>query len=113
MKAKKGYRINFQFEEKVWPAIVSFQLSGAELVPREITKEVMNEVSKYRNCTVNVLARAKQIIEDWYHERGFVFSTVTHFDGMETGDDFNFKHKNPSQIFNRRSLCVYACVFMH
>lgn len=81
----KGYRVTFKFQEKIWPGMVSFQVDGATILPKEIPQEVLAEARTQPFTTVQTLAMAKNKVEDWYQERGFVFGTVSSFDGMETG----------------------------
>ena len=47
--------------------------------------QVLAEAKKSKYTTVRVLAAAKNIIEAYYQERGLTFGTISHFDGMETG----------------------------
>ena len=47
--------------------------------------QVLAEAKKSKYTTVRVLAAAKNIIEAFYQERGLTFGTISHFDGMETG----------------------------
>lgn len=47
--------------------------------------QVLAEAKKSKYTTVRVLAAAKNIIEGYYQERGLTFGTISHFDGMETG----------------------------
>jgi len=82
---KAGYRVTFKFQEKIWPGMVSFQVDGATILPAEIPQEVLAEARSQPFTTVQTLAMAKNKVEDWYQERGFVFGTVSSFDGMETG----------------------------
>merc|ERR1719409_1091597 len=48
--------------------------------------EVLTTVRKQGQCTVRVLATMKNIIEGYYTSKGITFGTISHFDGMETGD---------------------------
>lgn len=46
---------------------------------------MLTEAKKSKYTTVRVLAAAKNIVEGYYQERGLTFGTISHFDGMETG----------------------------
>ena len=81
----KGYTVEFSFREKVWPPMMQFKVSGSTILPPTIEEEVLAEARKSKYTTVRVLAAAKNIVESYYQERGLTFGTISHFDGMETG----------------------------
>ena len=65
--------------------MMSFKVVGATVLPPSIEEEVLAEAKKSKYTTVRVLAAAKNIVEAFYQERGLTFGTISHFDGMETG----------------------------
>lgn len=71
--------------EKVWPPMMQFKVSGSTILPPTIEEEVLTAARKSKYTTVRVLAAAKNIVEAYYQERGLTFGTISHFDGMETG----------------------------
>ena len=56
------------------------------MLPKEIEQEVLKAARKSQNCTVRVLATAKNIVEGYYTSKGLTFGTISHFDGMENGE---------------------------
>ena len=84
--SKGGYAIEFVFREKIWPQVQSFRVSGSSVLPREVELEVLDAAQNCSNCTVRVLAAAKNIVEGYYTSKGLTFGTISHFDGMENGD---------------------------
>eukprot|EP00898_Chlorokybus_atmophyticus_P002019 jgi/Chlat1/2818/Chrsp187S02966 len=80
-----GYVVIFSFREKVWTGMKSFQVAGSTKLPQSVCDAVLREAKKSKWTTVRVLAQAKTMIEEWYQDRGYVFGTVSSFDGMETG----------------------------
>jgi IAP75 family protein translocase len=80
-----GYTVEFSFREKVWPPMMQFKVSGSTILPDSVEEEVLAEARKSKYTTVRVLAAAKNIVEAYYQERGLTFGTISHFDGMETG----------------------------
>mmetsp|Transcript_13685 Transcript_13685/g.59696 ORF Transcript_13685/g.59696 Transcript_13685/m.59696 type:complete len:645 (+) Transcript_13685:2326-4260(+) len=85
-KGKNGYAVEFVFREKIWPNVQTFKVQGAAVLPPSIEREVLTTVRKQGQCTVRVLATMKNIIEGYYTSKGITFGTISHFDGMETGD---------------------------
>ena len=85
-KGKDGYAVEFVFREKIWPGVQTFRVKGATALPAEIEKEVLTQVKKQSSCTVRTLATMKNVIEGYYTSKGLTFGTISHFDGMETGD---------------------------
>lgn len=83
---KDGYAVEFVFREKIWPRVQSFRVAGATALPKEVEAEVLNAAQKNQNCTVRVLATAKNIVESYYTSKGLTFGTISHFDGMENGE---------------------------
>ena len=84
--SKDGYAVEFVFREKIWPQVQSFRVSGSSVLPREVELEVLDAAKNSQNCTVRVLAAAKNIVEGYYTSKGLTFRTISHFDGMENGD---------------------------
>ena len=64
----------------------TFRVSGSSVLPREVELEVLDAARNSQNCTVRVLAAAKNIVEGYYTSKGLTFGTISHFDGMENGD---------------------------
>ena len=85
-KGRDGYAVEFVFREKIWPQVQNFRVKGATALPPEIEREVLATVRRQSNCTVRVLATMKNIVEGYYTSKGLTFGTISHFDGMETGD---------------------------
>ena len=85
-KGKNGYAVEFVFREKIWPNVQTFKVQGATVLPPSIEREVLTTVRKQGQCTVRVLATMTNIIEGYYTSKGITFGTISHFDGMETGD---------------------------
>ena len=83
---KDGYAVEFVFREKIWPQVQSFRVSGSTILPKEVEQEVLDAARKNQNCTVRVLATAKNIVEGYYTTKGLTFGTISHFDGMENGE---------------------------
>jgi len=83
---KEGYAVEFVFREKIWPQVQSFRVSGSSVLPKDVEQEVLVAARKSQNCTVRVLATAKNIIEGYYTSKGLTFGTISHFDGMENGE---------------------------
>lgn len=83
---KDGYAVEFVFREKIWPKVQTFRVSGATALPKEVELQVLQAAHKSQNCTVRVLATAKNIIESYYTSKGLTFGTISHFDGMENGE---------------------------
>ena len=84
--SKDGYAVEFVFREKIWPQVQTFRVSGSSVLPREVELEVLDAARNSQNCTVRVLAAAKNIVEGYYTSKGLTFGTISHFDGMENGD---------------------------
>jgi len=80
-----GYAVEFAFREKVWPPMMAFKVTGSTILPPTVEEEVLVEARKSKYTTVRVLAAAKRIVESYYNEKGLSFGTISHFDGMETG----------------------------
>ena len=80
-----AYVVEFAFREKVWPPMMQFKVAGSTILPPSIEEEVLAEARKSKYTTVRVLAAAKTIVEGYYQDRGLTFGTISHFDGMETG----------------------------
>jgi len=74
------------FREKIWPQVQSFRVAGSTVLPKHIEQEVLAAARKSQNCTVRVLATAKNIVEGYYSSKGLTFGTISHFDGMENGE---------------------------
>ena len=55
-------------------------------LPKHAELQVLEAAQKSQNCTVRVLATAKNIIESYYTSKGLTFGTISHFDGMENGE---------------------------
>lgn len=83
---QSGYAVEFVFREKIWPQVQSFKVAGSSALPKEIEQEVLRAARKSQNCTVRVLATAKNIVEGYYTSKGLTFGTISHFDGMENGE---------------------------
>jgi outer membrane protein assembly factor BamA len=66
--------------------VQTFRVSGSSVLPREVELEVLDAARNSQNCTVRVLAAAKNIVEGYYTSKGLTFGTISHFDGMENGD---------------------------
>ena len=84
--SKDGYAVEFVFREKIWPQVQTFRVSGSSVLPREVELEVLDAARNSQNCTVRVLAAAKNIVEGYYTSKGLTFGTISHFDRMENGD---------------------------
>ncbi|KAK9809832.1 hypothetical protein WJX72_000025 [[Myrmecia] bisecta] len=89
---KKGKsELVFIFKEKIWPPMKSFQVDGAKgnrsalLLPPEQEGRVMAEHNPNSVTDMKALANIKNVVEGWYQDRGYVFSYISHFDGMDTG----------------------------
>lgn len=65
--------------------MMQFKVAGSTILPPTIEEEVLAEARKSKYTTVRVLAAAKNIVESYYQDRGLTFGTISHFDGMETG----------------------------
>jgi|TARA_Y100001954_G_scaffold238182_1_gene304611 IAP75 family protein translocase len=74
------------FREKIWPQVQSFRVAGSTVLPKQVEQEVLAAARKSQNCTVRVLATAKNIVEGYYSSKGLTFGTISHFDGMENGE---------------------------
>lgn len=83
---KDGYAVEFVFREKIWPRVQTFRVAGATSLPKDVELQVLKAAQKSQNCTVRVLATAKNIIESYYTSKGLTFGTISHFDGMESGE---------------------------
>lgn len=83
---KDGYAVEFVFREKIWPRVQTFRVAGATALPKDVELQVLKAAQKSQNCTVRVLATAKNIIESYYTSKGLTFGTISHFDGMENGE---------------------------
>lgn len=83
---RKGFIVEFVFTEKVWPKMESFKVTGATILPTSIADDVLREAQKDGVTTMRTLAAAKNIVENFYQERGITFGTVSHFDGMDSGN---------------------------
>ena len=83
---KDGYAVEFVFREKIWPKVQTFRVAGATALPKEVETQVLQAAQKSQNCTVRVLATAKNIVESYYTSKGLTFGTISHFDGMENGE---------------------------
>jgi len=81
-----GYAVEFVFREKIWPQVQSFRVAGSTALPKDVEQEVLKAARKSQNCTVRVLATAKNIVEGYYTSKGLTFGTISHFDGMENGE---------------------------
>ena len=61
---KDGYAVEFVFREKIWPRVQTFRVAGATALPKHVELQVLEAAQKSQNCTVRVLATAKNIIEN-------------------------------------------------
>ena len=74
--SKDGYAVEFVFREKIWPQVQSFRVSGSSVL-HEVELEVLDAAKNSQNCTVRVLAAAKNIVEGYYTSKGLTFGTIS------------------------------------
>lgn len=89
LPAKKGKcRVVFDFVEKRYPEIHTFQVEGARVLPKAVVEEVRTKLQGFKGqpFTMETMAAIKNIVEGWYQARGFGLSYISHFTGMPTGD---------------------------
>ena len=55
----EGYKVCFKFREKIWPAMMSFQVTGATILPEWIDREVLKMAGRNNFTTVNTLAQVE------------------------------------------------------
>lgn len=91
IKGRKGKRqavqVVLKFTTREFPPMESFRVDGASVLPKEVQDRVMAEYNKRGAGKVDMstIALMKNVIEGWYQERGYAYSYITHFDGMEGG----------------------------
>lgn len=86
---KKGkFKVVFDFVEKRYPEIQTFNVEGAKVLPTAVVKEVQEKLAEYKGqpFTMQTMAVIKNMVEGWYTSRGFGLSYISHFTGMPTGD---------------------------
>ena len=64
----------------------SFDVAGATMLPDSVVSSILTEAQKSEYTTVQVLAMAKSKVEAFYQDKGLAFGSISHFDGMETGN---------------------------
>lgn len=85
---KNKFRVVFDFVEKRYPEIKTFDVEGAKVLPKTVVAEVDSRLKDFKGqaFTMETMAAIKNIIEGWYQSRGFGLSYISHFTGMPTGD---------------------------
>ncbi|PSC70609.1 chaperonin 60B2 [Micractinium conductrix] len=87
---KKGnkFKVVFDFVEKRYPEIQTFNVDGAKVLPPAVVKEVQDKLKAYKGqpFTMQTMAMIRNVVEGWYTSRGFGMSYITHFTGMPTGN---------------------------
>ena len=86
---KKGkFKVVFDFVEKRYPEIKTFEVEGAKVLPKAIVEETQQKLEAYKGqaFTMETMAAIKNVIEGWYQARGFGLSYISHFTGMPTGN---------------------------
>jgi outer membrane protein assembly factor BamA len=80
-------QIIFKFATRDFPPMESLRIEGATILPSNIVDKVMKEYKTRGGGKVDMktIALMKNIIEGYYQERGFAYSYITHFEGMEGG----------------------------
>jgi len=89
LPAKKGkFQVVFDFSEKRYPEIKTFNVEGSKVLPKPVVAEVQAKLESFKGqaFTMETMATIKNIIEGWYQARGFGLSYISHFTGMPTGD---------------------------
>lgn len=81
-----GSRLVVRFDQKIWPRMESFECKGATVLPQSVVDRVMEEHAKTEGpSNMRTLALVKNVVEGWYQERGYPFSYIQTYDGMDTG----------------------------
>lgn len=89
LPTKKGkFRVVFDFVEKLYPEIQSFKVEGTKVLPPTVVSSVHAKLKEFKGqpFTMQTMAAIKNVIEGWYHSRGFGLSYISHFTGMPTGE---------------------------
>lgn len=89
LPAKKGkFSVVFDFVEKRYPEIKTFNVEGSKVLPKAVVSEVQKKLEGFKGqaFTMETMAAIKNVIEGWYQARGFGLSYISHFTGMPTGD---------------------------
>ena len=89
LPAKKGkFSVVFDFVEKRYPEIKTFNVDGSKVLPKAVVGEVQKKLEAFKGqaFTMETMAAIKNVIEGWYQARGFGLSYISHFTGMPTGD---------------------------
>ena len=89
LPAKKGkFCVVFDFREKRYPEIKTFNVEGSNVLPKAVVGEVQQKLEAFKGqaFTMETMAAIKNVIEGWYQARGFGLSYISHFTGMPTGD---------------------------
>ena len=86
-KSKK-MEVRFKFSETFWPTVKSFEVVDSRCLPSDIGDRVMAQLKKYHDgkpTGLAVLTTIRNVVEGWYGDRGFAYSYMKDFDGLETG----------------------------
>ena len=80
-------KLTVRFDQKIWPRMQSFKVNGATVLPPEVEERVMEEQGKTEGpSNMRTLALIKNVVEKWYQDRGYPFSYIQTYDGMDTGE---------------------------
>ena len=89
LPAKKGkFRVVFDFVEKRYPEIKTFNVEGSKVLPPTVVADVRQKLEEFKGqaFTMETMAAIKNVVEGWYQTRGFGLSYISHFTGMPSGD---------------------------
>jgi hypothetical protein len=84
----KRMRAVFTFSEKVFPPIQSFEIANSKCLPPDMNERVMAVVNKHfagQPTGLAALTAVREEIESWYMARGFSYSSLKQFEGLDTG----------------------------
>lgn len=80
-------RVLFDLVEQTYPPIQSFEVIGSDCLPADISKRVMERIRPIQgdSAKLGTLNVVRDTIESYYTERGFNYSSMREFEGLETG----------------------------
>lgn len=83
----KQFKIVYDFAEKRYPKLQSFEVEGARVIPPAEIAALKKRLRALRDepFSMKTMALIKTAIEGWYQARGYGLSYISHFTGMNTG----------------------------
>lgn len=84
----KQFKIVYDFIEKKYPKLLTFDVEGAKVIPPEEVTALKRRLRDLKDepFSMRTMALIKSAVEGWYQSRGYGLSYISHFTGMNTGN---------------------------